>query len=67
MKATLNRIVFRTDLKFSRDNAFLISVGKLFHKVGTATLNAQSPYDLSLIKDGNCLTQNALLPPNLST
>ena len=34
--------VFRTDLKFSRDNAFLISASNLFHKVGAATLNAQS-------------------------
>ena len=47
MKATLNMCVFRRDLKFSRDDAFLISAVNLFHKVGAATLNAQSPYDLS--------------------
>ena len=47
MKATLNRCVFRRDLKFPRDDVFLISAGNLFHKVGAATLNAQSPYDLS--------------------
>ena len=47
MKATLNRCVFRRDLKFSRDDTFLISAGNLFHKVGAAPLNAQSPYDLS--------------------
>jgi len=47
LKATLNRCVFKTDLKFSKDNAFLISAGNLFHNVGTATLNAQSPYYLS--------------------
>jgi len=47
VKPTLNRCIFRRDLKFSRDNASLISVGNLFHKVGAATLNAQSPYDLS--------------------
>jgi len=46
VKATLNRCVFRTGLKFSRDDAFLISASNLFHKVGAATLNAQSPYDL---------------------
>ena len=47
VKATLNRCVFRRNLKFSRDDAFLIFAGNLFHKVGAATLNAQSPYDLS--------------------
>jgi len=47
MKATLNRCVFRTDLKFPRDDAFLIFAVNLFHKVGAATLNAQSPYDWS--------------------
>ena len=47
MKATLNRCVFRGDLIFSRADAFLISAGNLFHKVGAETLNAQSPYDLS--------------------
>ena len=47
MKATLNRCVFRTDLTFSRDDAFLIFAGNLFHKVGATTLNTQSPYDLS--------------------
>ena len=31
------------DLKFPRDDAFLIFAGNL----GAATLNAQSPYDLS--------------------
>jgi len=40
-------VCFRTDLKFSRDDAFLISAGNLFHQVGAATLNAQSPYILS--------------------
>ena len=34
------------DCKFSRDDAFLISAGNLFHKVGAATLNAQSLYHL---------------------
>jgi len=48
VKTTLNRFVFRIDLKFSRDDAFLISAGNLFDKVGAATLNTQSPYDLSL-------------------
>ena len=47
MKAILNRCVFRRDLKCPRDDAFLIFAGNLFHKVGAATLNAQSPYDLS--------------------
>ena len=47
VKAALNRCVFRTDLKFPRDDAFLIFAGNLFHKVGAATLNAQSPFDLS--------------------
>jgi len=47
VKATLNRCVFRIDLKHSRDDAFLISAGNLFHKVGAASLNAQSAYDLS--------------------
>jgi len=45
VKATLNRCVF--NLKFSRDDAFLISAGNLFHKVGAVTLNTQSQYDLS--------------------
>jgi len=43
VKATLNMYVFRTDLKFSRYDTFLISASK----VGPTTLNAQSPYDLS--------------------
>ena len=30
---------FRRDLKLSRDDAFLIFAGNLFHKVGAATLN----------------------------
>ena len=47
MKATLNRCVFRRDLKFPRDDEFLIFAGNLSHKLGAATLNAQSPYDLS--------------------
>jgi len=47
VKASLNRCVFRMNYKFSRDDAFLISAGNLFHKVGAATLNAQSTYDLS--------------------
>jgi hypothetical protein len=47
VKVTLNRCVFRRDLKFSIDDTFLISAGNLFHKVGAATLNEQSPYDLS--------------------
>ena len=44
VKATLNRCVFRTVLKFSRDDSFIISAGNL---VGAATLNAQSPYYFS--------------------
>jgi hypothetical protein len=47
-------VCFRMDLKFSRDDPFLISAGNLFHKVGAATLNAQSPYhicDLSRDRD----------------
>ena len=32
MKATLNRCISRTDLKLSRDDAFLISASNLFHK-----------------------------------
>jgi len=40
-------VCFRRDLKCSRDDAFLIFAGNLFHKVGDATLNVQSPYDLS--------------------
>ena len=47
VKATLNMCIFRIDLKVSSDDAFLIFAGNLFHKVGAATLNAQSPYDLS--------------------
>jgi len=47
VKTTLNRCVFRMDLKFSREDAFLISANNLFHKVGAATPNAQSPYELS--------------------
>ena len=47
VKGTLTRCVFRTDLKFSTDYAFIISAINLFHKMGAATLNAQSPYDLS--------------------
>jgi len=47
MKTILNRRVFRTDLKVSRNDTFLISASKLFRKVGAATLNAKSPYDLS--------------------
>jgi len=39
--------VFRTDLKFSRNDAFLISASNLFHEVGDATLYAQSPYNMS--------------------
>ena len=35
------------DLKYSRDDAFLISAGNLFHNVGAGTLNAHSPYGLS--------------------
>ena len=42
----MNRCVFRTDLKCLRDDAFLIFAGNLFHKVGAATLNIQSTYDL---------------------
>jgi len=45
--ANLNRCVFRRDLTFPIDDAFLIFAGNLFHKVGAAILNAQSPYDLS--------------------
>ena len=40
VKATLNRSVFRRDLKFPRDDAFLIFAGHLFNKVEAATLNA---------------------------
>ena len=47
VKATLNSCVARIELKCSRDDAFLIFAGNLFHKVGAATVNAQSPYDLS--------------------
>jgi len=47
VKATLNRCVFRMDLKFSRDDVFLIFACNLFHKMGAATLNLQSPYDLN--------------------
>jgi len=47
VKTTLNRCVFRMDLKYSRDDAFLISAGNLFHNVGAGTLNAHSPYGLS--------------------
>jgi len=48
VKATLNGCVFRRDLKFSRDDAFLISAGNLFQKVGAATLNIQSPYNIQI-------------------
>ena len=44
VKVTLNRCVFRKDLTFSRDDAFLISAGNLFHQLGDVTLNTQSPY-----------------------
>ena len=47
VKATLNRFVFKMDLKFSRDDPFLKSGGNQFYKVGAATLNAQSPNNLS--------------------
>ena len=58
VKATFNRCVLRMDLTFSRDDAFLISAGNLFHKVEAATLNSQTPYDLS--RDiGTC---NIILP-----
>jgi len=30
LKATFNRCAFRMDLKFSRDDAFLISAGNLY-------------------------------------
>jgi len=33
VKATLHRFAFRIGLKFLREEAFLISTGKLFHKV----------------------------------
>ena len=49
MKATLNRCVFRRDLKFSRDDAILISAGNLFHKVGVATLNATGRWTVRCI------------------
>jgi len=39
--------MFFNGFKFSRENTFLISGSNLFYKVGAATLNAQSPYDLS--------------------
>ena len=32
--------MFLEDVKFPRDDAFLIFAGNLFHKVGAATLNA---------------------------
>jgi len=35
------------DLQFSREDTFLLSAVNLFHKVRAATLNTQSPYDLS--------------------
>ena len=38
VKATLNRWVFRRDLKFSIHDACLISAGYLFHKVRAAKL-----------------------------
>ena len=44
VKTTLNRCVFRRDLKFPRDDAPLIFVGNLFLKFGAATLNGQSPH-----------------------
>ena len=47
VKTTLNRCVFRRDLRISRDDAFLIFAGNLFQEVRAATLNAQSPYELS--------------------
>ena len=47
VKATLNGFAFRTYLKCPRDDAFLINAGNLFHKLGAATLNTQSPHDLS--------------------
>ena len=46
-------MLFRRDLKFLRDDAFLICTGNLFHKVGAATLNVQLPYDLSW-ETGTC-------------
>ena len=51
VKATLNRCVFRTGLKFSREDAFLISANNLFHKMGAATLNSSHRYSgaISLI------------------
>ena len=45
-KAILNRD-FRLDLKFSRDDDFLICSGNLFHKLEPATQKAQSPYMIS--------------------
>jgi len=50
VKATLNRCVYRTDLNFSRDEAFIMA-GNIFNRVGAATLKAQSPYDLSQDND----------------
>ena len=35
------------DLKFPRDDSFLISACILFHKVKAATLNTHPPYDSS--------------------
>jgi len=46
-ESNLEQVCFRTDLKCSRDDAFLKSAGELFHKVGSTTPNAQSPYDSS--------------------
>jgi hypothetical protein len=63
MKVILNRCVFKTDLKHSKDDAFLISAGNLFHKVAAATLNVQSPYDLSR-RDTGTLTHSTLFLTN---
>jgi len=62
VKATVNRCVFVTDTQFSRGYEFLISAGNLFHKVGAATLNAQSPYDVNRDTD----TCNSILLDDLS-
>ena len=48
MKTTLNRCVFRTDLKFSKDDTYN-TCWQLISESGAATLNAQSPYDLGRV------------------
>ena len=49
----LNRWLLRSFLKQSRDRAFLISCGILFHSVGAAIAKARSPYDFKRLR-GTC-------------